>query len=95
MTSMLDAALAAARAGAEVISAAWSSTRDPSSRLKGAGDYVTEVDLASEHAVKQLLTEATPDIPIVAEEGGGSAADRYWLVDPLDGTTNFMHGFRQ
>jgi myo-inositol-1(or 4)-monophosphatase len=39
------------------------------------------------------LTHATPDIPLVGEERGGATSDRYWLVDPLDGTTNFLHGF--
>ena len=39
------------------------------------------------------MAEATPDIPLVGEERGGLTSDRYWLVDPLDGTTNFLHGF--
>ena len=57
------------------------------------GDYVTEVDLASERAIRQVLAEATPEIPVLGEEGGGEATERYWLVDPLDGTVNFIHGF--
>jgi len=60
---------------------------------KAAGDYVTEVDRASENAIAAFLTNAAPGIPIVGEEYGGSADDHYWLVDPLDGTTNFVHGF--
>ncbi len=60
---------------------------------KGAGDYVTGVDRASERAIVEHLTGATPDIPVVGEERGGGTADRFWLVDPLDGTTNFVHGF--
>ena len=60
---------------------------------KGAGDYVTAVDGASERAIAGFLTDATPDIPLVGEERGGATSDRYWLVDPLDGTTNFLHGF--
>ncbi len=60
---------------------------------KGAGDYVTEVDQASEVAIAAFLATATPDIPLVGEERGGIARERYWLVDPLDGTTNFVHGF--
>jgi myo-inositol-1(or 4)-monophosphatase len=62
---------------------------------KGTGDYVTEVDLASERAITALLREATPDIPVLGEEEGGAAlgAGRSWVVDPLDGTTNFVHGF--
>jgi myo-inositol-1(or 4)-monophosphatase len=60
---------------------------------KSAGDYVTEVDGASERAIAGFLADATPDIPLVGEERGGATSDRYWLVDPLDGTTNFLHGF--
>ncbi|MCJ7832371.1 MAG: inositol monophosphatase, partial [Actinobacteria bacterium] len=60
---------------------------------KGEGDYVTEVDHAAEALISQMLTSDFPDIPIQAEEGGGSASERYWCVDPLDGTTNFIHGF--
>jgi myo-inositol-1(or 4)-monophosphatase len=57
------------------------------------GDYVTEVDLASEAAIAEFLAGATPDIPVHGEETGGETGDRYWVVDPLDGTTNFVHGF--
>jgi myo-inositol-1(or 4)-monophosphatase len=62
---------------------------------KGAGDYVTEVDVASERAIAELLRDETPDVPVLGEEGGGAAlgAGRAWVVDPLDGTTNFVHGF--
>ena len=44
-------------------------------------------------AISAYLREATPDIPVHGEEGGGETGDRYWVVDPLDGTTNFAHGF--
>src|SRR5256714_147796 len=60
---------------------------------KGAGDYVTEVDRASERAIGRLLAAATPDIPMIGEELGGGGSERYWIVDPLDGTTNFVHRF--
>ncbi|HEY7666629.1 MAG TPA: inositol monophosphatase family protein [Actinomycetota bacterium] len=82
----------AARGGGEVIlgtEAAEAGTPE----LKGSGDYVTAVDRASEAAIVRLLAEATPGIPVVGEEGGGRSGDQYWLVDPLDGTTNFLHGF--
>jgi myo-inositol-1(or 4)-monophosphatase len=61
--------------------------------LKGAGDYVTDVDRRSEEAIREHLAAATPDVPILAEEGGGGGGERYWAVDPLDGTTNFLIGF--
>lgn len=58
------------------------------------GDYVTEVDRASERAIRRFFERETPQIPMVGEEDGGSTGTgRYWLVDPLDGTTNFVHGF--
>lgn len=60
---------------------------------KGAGDYVTEVDRASERAIREVLGEGTPDIPVVGEEAGGVGGRRSWVVDPLDGTTNYVHGF--
>lgn len=63
------------------------------SRAKATGDYVTDVDRESERAIGELLTAETPDIPLVGEEAGGTPTDRYWLVDPLDGTTNYLHGF--
>jgi myo-inositol-1(or 4)-monophosphatase len=59
----------------------------------GAGDYVTEIDRQSEAAITRLLERETPHIPVVGEEEGGREGERYWVVDPLDGTTNFMHGF--
>ena len=60
-----------------------------------AGDLVTDADLAAEKAVLASLSEATPDIPVLAEESGaqGDVSDLCWCVDPLDGTTNFAHGY--
>lgn len=63
--------------------------------LKGEHDLVTEADRASEKLIVQRLGEHFPSHDIVAEEGGGhlSGAEYRWYVDPLDGTTNFAHGF--
>jgi myo-inositol-1(or 4)-monophosphatase len=61
--------------------------------VKGRGDYVTEVDRSAERAIRAVLEAETPDLPVVGEELGGSRAERYWLVDPLDGTVNFIHRF--
>lgn len=80
----------AARIGGDAIRSA---KHDPTAIEKGSGDYVTEVDRASERAIVAFLSRATPGVPIVGEEGGGTTGERYWLVDPLDGTTNFVHGF--
>jgi myo-inositol-1(or 4)-monophosphatase len=86
----LDLAIRAALAGGEVIR---SSRPGGAVEAKGAGDYVTDVDRRSEEAITRILTEEAPDIPVLGEEEGGRRGSRYWLVDPLDGTTNFMHGF--
>jgi myo-inositol-1(or 4)-monophosphatase len=62
---------------------------------KGAIDLVTEADLASEQAIVDILRQRHPEHDILAEEGdyGRRGADQCWIVDPLDGTTNFAHGF--
>lgn len=63
--------------------------------LKGEYDLVTEADRTSEKLVIERLRQHFPDHDIVAEEGGGhlTGSDYRWYVDPLDGTTNFAHGF--
>ena len=65
--------------------------------MKGAINLVTEADLASERAVFDVLGAETPGIPIMGEEDTSThvfkSLDRVWVVDPLDGTTNFAHGF--
>jgi myo-inositol-1(or 4)-monophosphatase len=63
--------------------------------IKGEFDLVTEADRASEQLVVERLRSHFPSHTIVAEEGGGheSASEYRWYVDPLDGTTNFAHGF--
>jgi myo-inositol-1(or 4)-monophosphatase len=62
--------------------------------LKGLHDFVTEVDREAEHAVLSHIREHCPDHVIMSEEASPEAAiaDYRWIVDPLDGTTNFIHG---
>lgn len=85
-----DVAVEAAAAAAAVLSTA----RPTGVRNKGAVDLVTEVDLACEAAIRAVLARHTPDVPVLGEEGGGATgASTRWVVDPLDGTTNFVHGF--
>ncbi len=64
-------------------------------RHKGAVDLVTEVDVACERAIRELLAQQTPAIPVVGEElsEAGELPPTCWIVDPLDGTTNFVHGY--
>ena len=63
--------------------------------LKGDFDLVTEADRASEKLIVERLKARFPDHGIMAEEGGGheSSSEYRWYVDPLDGTTNFAHGY--
>lgn len=62
--------------------------------LKSAGDYVTEVDLKAEEIILEGLTQAFPGSKFLAEETGGSRSmdGSLWIIDPLDGTKNFIHG---
>ena len=66
---------------------------------KGPKDFVSEVDRTAEATIVETLLEAYPDHAILAEEGtarGANAdAENLWIIDPLDGTTNFLHGFPQ
>ncbi len=64
-------------------------------QLKGDFDLVTDADRASEKLIVKLLNGHFPDHGIIAEEGGGhdSRSEYRWYVDPLDGTTNFAHGY--
>ncbi|HEV8245843.1 MAG TPA: inositol monophosphatase family protein [Polyangiaceae bacterium] len=65
----------------------------PVARKKGPVDLVTDYDLASEELLRKRLSDATPGCSVVAEEQGASGAgELVWYCDPLDGTTNFVHG---
>ena len=61
---------------------------------KKTNDFVTEIDIQSERMIKEILHEAYPDVEIMAEESASEVdGDEFWIVDPLDGTTNFVHGY--
>ncbi|HVB52575.1 MAG TPA: inositol monophosphatase family protein [Candidatus Acidoferrales bacterium] len=81
----------AVQAGGAVIKAAGVGFHATES--KGPGDYVTAVDRESEEVVVRILSSVFPELPILAEEKGGGVPERGWVVDPLDGTTNFSRGF--
>ena len=92
---LLAIARAAADAGAAELSRYWGNLSQVRSKGR-AGDLVTEADLAAEAAVLQLLQERTPEVAVLAEESGhqpGQNSELQWCVDPLDGTTNYAHGF--
>jgi myo-inositol-1(or 4)-monophosphatase len=59
---------------------------------KSLGDFVSDADRAIEEILRKRLSDAFPDVPIVGEEFGGTKADQYWSVDPIDGTSNFLSG---
>ncbi len=91
MQSFLDAAIEIAREAGQVLLA----HRGAGFELKGEHDLVTAADRASEQLVVRHLRERFPEHGIVAEEGGRAelGAEMRWYVDPLDGTTNFAHGY--
>ncbi len=66
--------------------------------VKGPGDFVTQADLRAEATLREELNKARPGYAFLMEESGASGADNWawrWVVDPLDGTTNFLHGIPQ
>ncbi|MEY5027857.1 MAG: Inositol-monophosphatase [Pseudomonadota bacterium] len=94
---MLNVAIKAARAAGAIINRAALDVEAVRISQKQVNDFVTEVDHASEAAIIDTLLTAYPDHGILAEESGNQhgnpKADHIWIIDPLDGTTNFIHGF--
>ncbi len=84
--SLLEAGAAAARKAGALLRG-----RPATVRHKGAIDLVTEIDLASEACIREALHPL--GIPVQGEEEGGVTEGTRWVVDPLDGTTNFVHGY--
>lgn len=91
--TLRELAVAAAASAAALVVTARDGDQAPIAEVKSPGDYVSEVDRSAERAAIRLLREGAPDIPILAEEAGGSVSERMWVVDPIDGTTNFLRGF--
>lgn len=93
---MLNIAIKAARAAGAIINRGALDIERLQVELKAANDFVTEVDRASEDAIIEIILQAFPDHGILAEESGRSRgnkkSDFLWIIDPLDGTTNFIHG---
>ncbi len=90
-------AVKAARRAGKIINQASQSIDLLTVTKKSHSDYVSEVDRAAEDAILSVLKTAYPDHAILAEESGQqgnrSKSDYLWIIDPLDGTTNFLHGF--
>ncbi len=90
----LQLAIDAARAGGAIVLEGFD--RGVTAHYKRRFDPVTEIDHASEAAVLAIISEHRPDDAILAEERGGTIpGGRRWIVDPLDGTVNFVHGIPQ
>ena len=94
---MLNIAIKAARAAGAIINRASMDLDLLKVNTKSPNDFVTEVDQAAEQAIIEILLQAYPGHGILAEESGrehgARDSDYVWIIDPLDGTTNFIHGF--
>ena len=97
MHPALNIAIKAARRAGQIINRASSDLDLVKVATKRPNDFVTEVDQAAEAAIIEVLKDAYPSHGILAEESGESTKDAefQWIIDPLDGTTNFIHGFPQ
>lgn len=99
MHPTLTIAIKAARRAATIINRASLDLDLVKVQSKAPNDFVTEVDKAAEAAIVEVLREAYPEHGILAEESGQSAgpgqSDFQWIIDPIDGTTNFIHGLPQ
>ena len=104
MHPMLSIAVRAARRAGSIINRASLDSGGLQVRSKQANDFVTEVDRAAEAAIIDAVRKAYPEHAILGEESGelgpesgaeSGKAEYRWIIDPLDGTTNFIHGFPQ
>lgn len=97
MHPTLNIAVKAARRAASIITRASTQLDLLTVNTKSPNDFVTEVDRLAEKAIIEVLSEAFPGHGILAEESGesGPESEFNWIIDPLDGTTNFIHGFPQ
>lgn len=94
--AMLNTAVRAARSAGELILRSADKVEYLQISQKGKNDYASEVDRAAEREIINIIKTAYPDHAILAEESGAhSGNDFIWIIDPLDGTTNFLHGFPQ
>ncbi|KAE9535125.1 inositol-1-monophosphatase [Ursidibacter arcticus] len=97
MNPMLNIAIRAARKAGNIIAKGYESApQDTQVANKGTNDYVTSVDKAAEEAIIEVIRKSYPEHAIVGEESGiiaGENNDIQWVIDPLDGTTNFVKRF--
>jgi len=92
--ALLNIAVRAARRAGEVIVRSLNRLESLTITSKGRNDFVSEVDHAAEREIIKLIRRHYPDHAFLAEESGRVGDhDTLWIIDPLDGTTNFLHGF--
>jgi myo-inositol-1(or 4)-monophosphatase len=92
--ALLNIAVRAARAAGEVIIRSLNRLESLTITSKGRNDFVSEVDHAAEAEIIKLIRKNYPNHAFLAEESGRMGdSDTVWIIDPLDGTTNFLHGF--
>lgn len=96
MHPMLNIAIRAARAAGDIIVRQMDLVRDIAVHVKGKNDFVTEIDKNAEITIIQTIKKFYPDHAFIGEETGETGSNEHqWIIDPLDGTTNYLHGFPQ
>ncbi len=94
MHALLNVAVMAARRAGNSLIRNLNKLDQLTVETKGRNDYVSDADRAAEQEVVETIHKHYPDHAILAEESGASGdSDTVWIIDPLDGTTNFLHGF--
>jgi myo-inositol-1(or 4)-monophosphatase len=93
---ILNIAIKAARQAGHVIMRHLDRLDTLNIQVKGKNDFVSEVDQLAEREIIRVISAAYPDHAILAEESGAKSGNTYqWIIDPLDGTTNYLHGYPQ
>jgi len=94
MEAMLNVAIMAARRGGETLIRNLNKLEKLNVEKKGRNDFVSDADRAAEQAIIGTIRRHYPEHTILAEESGQEGdSDHVWVIDPLDGTTNYLHGF--
>ncbi len=94
MHPLLNIGIRAARAAGSVITRNLDQVADIPVTAKGLNDFVSEIDRRAEEVIIETILKAYPEHSILAEESGARGENAFqWIIDPLDGTTNYLHGF--
>ncbi len=94
MQPAVNIAVRAARRAGEIIVRSMNRLESLQVTTKGRNDFASEVDRAAEHEIIAIISKAYPQHAFLAEESGRTGeSETVWIIDPLDGTTNYLHGF--